>query len=255
MRLVAARDGEEMSQLSLGVVEEALAAHPAAAISLTTGHTTRGLYRALRAACRTGTLDLAGARFVSSEEYLGVGAEDALSLFGWLCGSVFGPCGIPAESVVRLRGDAADPGAECQRFDAEIEGMGGLDLVVQSIGVNGHFGFNEPGCSREAATRVVTLTASTRQSNAGYWPSGSRVPEAALAMGVRTVLQARHVLLLACGANKAHALARALEGPVDEEIPCSLLRLAPRLTVIADRAALAHAGRAGTAQGAEAPAG
>lgn len=244
-RLIVAPDYEALSRRAARVVADTVRRRPRATISLTTGRTPLGLYRTLRHWCGEGRLDLSGVRIVSSEEYVGVGvdADDPVSLFGWLRAEVLKPCGIAEESVLRLAGDAADPAAECRRFDAAIERWGGIDLVVQSIGVNGHFGFNEPGSAPDAGSRVVVLAPSTLESNARYWPDGARLPTHGLAMGVGVTLRARHVLLLAAGKRKAEALARAVDGPIDAAVPCSLLRLAPRLTVLADveaSAALEH---------------
>jgi glucosamine-6-phosphate deaminase len=240
LRLLAAHDIDDLSALALQVVTATLAARRDAVISLTTGNTTVGLYSALRDTSRAQRLELSRARFVSSEEYLGIGPDDPQSLFGWLRESIFEPCGIAESSVTRLRGEATDQAAECRRFDAAIETWGGIDLVVQTIGVNGHFGFNEPGCRADDATRVVELTPSTRASNARYWPGGVQIPAFGMAIGPRTILRARHILLLAAGTSKAWAMARSLDGPIDRAVPCSLLRLAPQLTIVADSAALAH---------------
>jgi glucosamine-6-phosphate deaminase len=109
--------------------------------------------------------------------------------------------------------------------------------VLQTIGVNGHFGFNEPGSAADTVSRAVELAPSTREANSGYWPNGTTVPTHGFTMGLRQTLQARHVLLLAAERAKAGALREALTGPVNEAIPCSLLRLARCLTVIADNAA------------------
>jgi len=236
--LSVAPDAEELGRRAAHTIAEIVRRRPDAVISLTTGRTMAGVYKRLGELCRAGSLDLGATRLISSEEYAGVGASDPISLFGWLRRDLLDPCGVPPAIVPRLAGDAPDAMAECRRFDAVIDGLGGIDLVVQSIGPNGHFGFNEPGSARDAPSRVVDLAISTQQSNARYWHDGARVPQRGLTMGVRATLQARHVLLLASGAHKAEALARAVEGPIAEDAPCSLLRLATRLTVLADAGAM-----------------
>lgn len=242
MRVIVAPDYDRMSALALEMLRDALCQRPDAVISLTTGHTPAGLYRALRQECQRGSMTLAAARVVSSEEYAGVGIDDPISLLGWLRRDVLVPCGVPLSSALYLSGGAPNLDEECRRFDAHIDQLGGIDLVVQTIGVNGHFGFNEPGTARDAPSRVATLAPSTRQSNAAYWPRHSHMPATGLTMGMGATLRARHVLLLAAGCAKAAALAQAIDGPIDEAAPCSLLRLAPRLTVIADQAAAAYLG-------------
>ncbi len=236
--LSVAPDGEELGRRAAHIIAETVRRRPDAVISLTTGRTMAGVYKRLGELCRAGSLVLGATRLISSEEYAGVGTDDPISLFGWLRRDLLDPCGVPPAAVLRLAGDAPDATTECRRFDAAINGLGGIDLVVQSIGPNGHFGFNEPGSARDAPSRVVDLAASTHHSNSRYWPDGTRVPERGLTMGVRATLQAQRVLLLASGAPKAEALARAVEGPIREDVPCSLLRLAPRLTILADAGAM-----------------
>ncbi|MGH2344797.1 MAG: glucosamine-6-phosphate deaminase, partial [Chloroflexota bacterium] len=206
-------DYAKLSRHAAHLIAATVRRQPEAVISLTTGHTMTGTYRLLVELCRSGALDMTTTRLISSEEYVGVGPDDSISLFGWLRRELFEPCGVPPASVLRLVGDARDPAEECRRFDSAIEELGGIDLVVQSIGPNGHFGFNEPRSPRDALSRMVDLDASTRRSNISYWHDGARVPGRGLTMGVRTTLQARHVLLLASGEKKAHALSRALAGP------------------------------------------
>jgi glucosamine-6-phosphate deaminase len=149
---------------------------------------------------------------------------------------------------VRLDGSAPDLAAACRRFDATLAAWGGIDLAIQTVGINGHFGFNEPGATVQAPSRVVALTGTTRESNSVYWPAGTIIPPAGLTLGVAQILAARHIVLLAYGAEKAPALARALLGPIDAGVPCSLLRLAPHLTVIADATAARDIASTGTMQ-------
>lgn len=236
-RLMVARTYADMSISGAAVVANTLLERPEAVISLTTGYTPAGLYRHLPSLCASLGVDLAGAHYISSEEYVGVSADSPISLFGWLNRDFFAPNHIPAERVLRMAGDALNPDDECRRFDLAIEQAGGIDLVLQTIGVNGHFGFNEPGSSPTACSRAVELAPATREANGRYWPAGTAVPTHGLSMGLRQTLRARHILLLASGAEKARTLYDAMVGPIGGETPCSLLRLAPRLTVIADEAA------------------
>jgi glucosamine-6-phosphate deaminase len=234
VRLSVLPDYAALSLEAAAMIAETVRRHPNAVISFTTGQTMTGAFSILADLCRSGALDLAATHLISSEEYVGVGPADTISLFGWLRRDLIEPCGISPSSVLRLAGEARNLAEECRRFDAAIDGLGGIDLVVQSIGPNGHFGFNEPDSPRDAPSRVADLDISTQLSNTLYWHDGARVPERGLTMGVRATLQARHVLLLASGEVKADALACAVEGPIREHVPCSLLRLAPRLTILSD---------------------
>jgi glucosamine-6-phosphate deaminase len=245
VRLEVVPDGQALSDRAAALLVETLAARRHPVVSLTTGRTVAGMHLAMRTLQRRGVIDLRAARLVCSEEYAGVAPADPISLFGWLWRELLAPCGVAARDVLHFRGDAPDPAADCARFDGALRAWGGIDLVVQSAGVNGHFGFNEPGSGPDAGSRLVRLAPSTREGNRVYWPAGTDLPEHGLTLGVAPILRARHVLLLARGAPKATALARALAGPIDPQVPCSLLRLAPRLTVVADETAAArlHAGR------------
>lgn len=237
MRLVIASDYEELSRRSAQILVETIRRQPDAVVSLTTGRTMVGFYRCIRDLWWSGALDLSAIRVVSSEEYAGIGADHPISLYGWLRTEVLDPCGIPDGQVLRLDGDALNLAEECRRFDRILAEWGGIDLAVQTVGVNGHFGFNEPGAHHDSCSRAVMLTPSTRTINAAYWPAGTHVPEQALTMGVAQILDARQLLLLASGRSKAVAWAHAWTGPIDEHVPCSLLRLAANVTAIIDKEA------------------
>jgi glucosamine-6-phosphate deaminase len=133
-------------------------------------------------------------------------------------------------------GSAPDPEAECERYEAAIREAGGVDLCVLGIGRNGHIGFNEPGAPFDSRTRVVRLSESTRRVNASDFEEG-KVPERAITVGMATIFEAREVLLLASGANKARAAAAALQGEISESVPASMLRRHPNATFLLDREA------------------
>jgi glucosamine-6-phosphate deaminase len=138
-------------------------------------------------------------------------------------------------------GSAPDPEAECERYEAAIREAGGVDLCVLGIGRNGHIGFNEPGAPFNSRTRVVRLAESTRRVNAADF-EGNRAPERAITVGMATVFEAREVLLLASGANKAGAVAAAVEGDISETVPASMLRRHPNTTFLLDREAASSLG-------------
>jgi glucosamine-6-phosphate deaminase len=135
-------------------------------------------------------------------------------------------------------GSAPDPEAECERYETAIREAGGADLCVLSIGRNGHIGFNEPGAPFGSRTRVVRLSESTRRVNAADF-EGNRAPEMAITVGMATIFEAREVLLLASGTNKAAAVAAAIEGEISEAVPASMLRKHPSTTFLLDHDAAA----------------
>lgn len=237
MKLIVTNDYDEMSEQAAHIVAGLIRQNPGAAIGLTTGNTPVGLYRKLAARYQAGELALHEIRVFCTEEYLGISPFDPCALFAWLHRELILPCQLPSEHVFRLRGEHTEPQLACMEFDAQIQACGGLDLVVESIGLNGHIGFNEPGSPPDAPTRILALTNDTLEYNANYWDAS--VPNYGLTIGLKTILAARCILLLVSGQAKAEPLARALSGPVTPDVPASILQGLPHLIVVADRAAAA----------------
>lgn len=228
--LLVADSVAEFAQRAVAEVTRVVATRRDATLLLATGATPLPLYARLRDGIARGELDLSGVRVVVLDEYLGA---DGPSLVAWLTDEIIRPAGIPASRVLTF--DRADaPDRACRRLDASIQAAGGLDLAVVGIGANGHVGFNEPPSPADAPTRIVTLSDATRASNVAYWGATAEVPRRAYTLGLAQILEARHVLLLATGAEKADVLAAALEGPITPALPASQLRRCRRLTVIAD---------------------
>ena len=160
-----------------------------------TGETPLGMYEELAARRARGDLDTSGVSIVQLDEYLGLAPNDRRALFGWMERTVIEPFAIHAERVARLPTDG-DVDAACAAFDRELDTRGGIDLVILGIGTNGHLGFNEPPSGAASVTRTVDLTAETIAANARYWGSEADVPRRAVTLGLRTLLDARRILLL-----------------------------------------------------------
>ena len=143
---------------------------------------------------------------------------------------------LPAAQRFIPNGIAPDLDAECLRYEDLIREAGGFDLTILGLGGNGHIGFNEPGTSFESRTHLVDVALETREANAYSFPSGI-CPLRAITVGIKTILESRDILLLVTGAGKAKALAAALNGPIHEVLPASVLQRHARVRVVADRAA------------------
>jgi glucosamine-6-phosphate deaminase len=150
-----------------------------------------------------------------------------------------------ARSSPSWKGSATDPEAECERYEAAIREAGGINQCVLGIGRNGHIGFNEPGVPFGSRTRVVRLTETTRKVNAGDFEE-RRAPERAITVSMATIFEAREVLLLASGANKAQAAAAALQGEISEAVPASMLRRRPNASFLLDQDAASTLDGTGT---------
>lgn len=135
-------------------------------------------------------------------------------------------------------GLAADPEAECQRYNQVIRDMGGIDIQVLGMGHNGHIGFNEPADHFPLETHVVELTDSTIDANARFFADRNEVPRKAMTMGIRSIMQARQILVVVNGEGKADIVKKAFFGPVTPQVPASILQLHPDVILVGDKAAL-----------------
>jgi glucosamine-6-phosphate deaminase len=229
-------DPMDVARLGGELVANRLRARPALRMILPTGHTPLGMYSVLRAHAADGSLNAGRAALFQLDEYAGLGPEDARSYGAYLRREL---AGVDLGAFHGLDGAAPDPDAECARHQALLDDAP-IDLVVLGIGRDGHVAFDEPGSPIGAGTRVVSLHPATRQDAAPDFGGLEGVPRSALTVGLRTLMQARELLLLASGDVKAAALRAMLEGPKDPACPASLIRDHPRLTVVADRAAASH---------------
>jgi len=241
MRLIVTADAEGVAGEAAQVVAALVAARPRAVLGLAAGTTPVGLYRRLVEAQRAGRLDLSSITAIGLDDYLGLPPRHPAACRTCIERTLLAPLGLPLAQWHLLGGGAADdPTQLCAEHERAIVAAGGIDLQILGIGVNGHIGFNEPGAALNGRTHRVTLAATTRAVNRKDFAASEAVPTEAVTMGIGTILEARRILLLACGATKAAALAAALEGPVTALVPASALQRHPDVTVVADLAAAAR---------------
>ena len=229
---------ESMSATAASIVAEKIRERPDAVLLLPTGTTPLGMYRRLVTLHAEGGLSFARATFFNLDEYLGLQPDHPASYRVYMKENFYDCIDADPERVHVPNGSAPDPEAECERYETAIREVGGADLCVLGIGRNGHIGFNEPGAPFGSRTRVVRLSESTRRVNAADF-EGNRAPEKAITVGMATIFEAREVLMLASGTNKARAVAAAIEGEVSEDVPASMLREHPSTTFLLDHDAAA----------------
>ncbi len=237
MRLEVFDTAEAAAAAAAARLAACLGARPSAVLGLATGATMEPVYAALRRRLREERLSLAQATSFNIDEYLGLGADDPQSYRATMNRLLFDDVDLPAARAHLPDGLAEDPEAEARRYEAAIAAAGGLDLQLLGLGRNGHVGFNEPGSPADSRTRVVALSAATREANARHFPAGAAVPSHAITLGIATLMEARALLMVVTGAAKRAPLARLLEGPPAPDCPASLLAGHPDFTVLADRAA------------------
>jgi glucosamine-6-phosphate deaminase len=228
-------DARHVGLLAAELVANRIRARTHLRLLLPTGHTPRGLYAALRDHARDGSLPSERVTVLGLDEYLGLGADDPRSFRAELDMEL---SGIPLGRREALDGAAVDPEVEAARYQAVLDAAP-IDLAVLGLGHDAHVAFNEPGAGAKDGVRRVALHPSTIAAAAEGFGGAEHVPREALTVGPRTLLAARELLLIVTGSDKAVALEQALEGPIGSDVPASLLRGHPCLTVLCDRAAAA----------------
>ena len=237
MQVLIETDNQAVSRRAADLVESLVRAKPDCVIGLAAGATPEGLYAELVRRHESG-LDFSRVTVIGLDDYLDIAPDHPAACGAILRRHLIGRVNLSPERVhlldTRPEGDLL---AYCAAHEAKIAAAGGLDLQILGIGVNGHIGFNEPGCSLAARTHPVGLRTRTRITNSALFASMDQVPKVAITMGIATISSARRILLLATGAAKADAVAKAVEGPVTAMIPASALQLHPEATVLCDAAA------------------
>ncbi len=236
-RLLARRAAEVVAS----VINERNALGQSAVLGLPTGSIAVGTYRELVRMHREEGLDFSNVIAFSLDEYYGLRPDQPQSYAHWLHSHLLNHVNIPASHIHLPRGDVPldEVEASCRDYEAKIDAVGGLDIVVLGVGAYGHIGFNEPYCAASSRTRLTVLDPATRTAAASDFFGQENVPTRAITMGVGTILDARKILLLAQGENKAQVICKILEGPIAKEIPASYLQRHEDTTVLVDAAAAA----------------
>lgn len=236
MKIIITKDYEELSakaaEILLAVVEQ----NPRAVLGLATGTTPLGLYAKMIADHRENGTDYSQIRTVNLDEYKGLPKTHGQSYAYFMRKNLFEGLGITPGQTNIEDGTAEDDKAECARYDALLEALP-RDIQLLGLGSNGHIAFNEPGTPFGSGKHVVTLAESTVKDNARLFKDISEVPRKAFTMGIKQIMQAKKILLLASGANKAEAVYKMVKGMVTEQVPASVLQLHPDCTLITDEAA------------------
>ena len=213
-----------------------LEAQPDAVLGFATGSTPLGLYAELVRLCEAGDISFKDVTTFNLDEYVGLEPTHPQSYRYFMETNLFNHIDIDlANTHVPSGLDTSDEALS--GYDSSIAIAGGIELQLLGIGINGHIGFNEPGTPLESLTHVVTLTESTREANKRFFDSIDDVPTQAATMGIKTVMNARGIMLIALGENKADAVAATVRGPVTAECPASVLQLHPNCELYVDQAA------------------
>lgn len=238
MKIIVTKDYEELSAKAAKVMLDVVKENPYAVLGLATGTTPLGLYAHMIADHEKHGTSYAHIRTVNLDEYKGLAKTHPQSYAYFMRKNLFDGLGIDPENTNIENGMAEDEEKECARYNALLEQLP-RDIQLLGLGSNGHIAFNEPGTPFGSGTHVVTLAESTVKDNARLFDDISEVPRKAFTMGIKQIMQAKKILILASGANKADAVYKMVKGEVTENVPASVLQLHPDCILIADQEAAA----------------
>ena len=243
MRIIIQESYGKMSQWAAAYIAKRINAFKPSkerpfVLGLPTGSTPIGTYKELIHLYKMGKVSFKNVVTFNMDEYVGIPENHPESYHSFMWNNFFSHIDIPRENVHILNGNAPDLEEECRNYEKQIANFGGIELFMGGIGPDGHIAFNEPGSSLTSRTRVKSLTTDTIIANSRFFDNDiNLVPKTALTVGVGTVMDAREVLILANGHNKARALAHAVEGCVTHMWTISVLQLHQKGIIVCDDAA------------------
>ena len=237
MEVVILNGSKQIARLAADAVEDLLRSKPDAVLGLATGSSPLPVYDELAARHERDGLDFSRASGFALDEYVGLPPGHPESYREVVRREFTNRVNIRPENVHGPDGAAADIPAACRAYEEAIAAAGGVDLQILGVGTDGHIAFNEPGSSFASRTRIKSLIEQTRRDNARFFSSLADVPHHVLTQGLGTIMEARHVILLATGAQQAQAVREFVEGPVAAICPASILQFHPHATVLLDEAA------------------
>ena len=238
MRIYRAKTYEDMSRKAANIISAQIIMKPNAVLGLATGSSPLGVYRQLIEWYEKGDLDFGEICTVNLDEYKGLAPDHEQSYAYFMKKNLFDQVNINPANTNIPNGLEENEALECARYNRIIASFGGIDLQLLGIGANGHIGFNEPGEAFEKETHCVKLADTTIQANARFFDSMDQVPQYAYSTGIKNIMQAKSILLIASGKAKAEAVDRMIRGPITPACPASILQLHNNVSVVADEEAL-----------------
>ena len=243
MQIYRAKDYEDMSKKAANIIASQIVLKPDCVLGLATGSTPIGAYKNLVEKYEQGDLDFSQVTTVNLDEYKGLPRENDQSYYYFMHDNLFDHVNVKPENTHLPDGTKEDSDEECARYEELIRTLGGQDLQLLGLGHNGHIGFNEPDAIFEKATHCVDLQESTIEANKRFFASADDVPKQAYTMGIGTIMQAKKILVVVSGEDKADTVAKAFFGPVTPEVPASILQFHKDVILMADEAALSKVPR------------
>ena len=219
--------------LSQQLVEQ-IKSKPASVLGLATGSTMEPIYQCLVEQLRQENTNLSQITTFNLDEYVGLGPEHPQSYHYYMYLHLFGKVPVAEARACLPRGKCVNLEEECRDYSRRIQDAGGLDIQLLGIGTNGHIGFNEPGTPFDSTTHVVELSENTRLDNGRFFDDPSQMPTHAITMGIRDIMQAKRIVLVATGRHKAQVMLDLYNSPPDENMPASILKQHPNIDIYLD---------------------
>lgn len=232
MKFINVNTYEDLSRVAADIIAAQVILKNDCVLGLATGSSPVGTYKNLIKKYTDGELDFSAVTSVNLDEYVGLDGTNDQSYRYFMNDNLFDHVNIDKTKTFVPNGCAADLAAEGAAYDAHIKSLGGIDLQLLGIGLDGHIGFNEPDSHFTAETHEVALDESTVKANSRFFASEADVPRSAITMGMASIMQAKRILLIANGTAKKEILEKAFHGPITPEVPASLLQIHPDVTVI-----------------------
>lgn len=236
MKVIITENYDEMSKKAAELIIDVVKKNPNAVLGFATGTSPIGLYQNLIKDCKENGTSYKNVSTVNLDEYVGLTADHDQSYAYFMRTNLFDHIDIDQKNTNLPCGSASDLQKECDRYNALLDEKT-QDVQVLGIGSNGHIGFNEPNTPFDSVTHIVDLTENTIKDNSRLFNSIDEVPRQALSMGIKNIMQAKSIVMVVSGKNKAQAVKGMVNGEITPELPASILQLHPFVTVICDKEA------------------
>lgn len=240
MEVIIKPDIDAASNEAARIFAAQLKRKPTSVLGLATGATPLGLYHILTTMYARSEIDFSLVTTFNLDEYVSLSASHPQSYASYMRENLFAKINVALENIHIPDGTARDIPAICTAYEETIDRAGGIDLQLLGLGSDCHIGFNEPGSSLTSRTRIKSLNEQTVKDNERYFEGAGPIPRHVITMGIGTIMEARHCLIIASGQHKARAVAAMVEGPVTADAPASMLQMHQHCTLIIDEPAAAQ---------------
>ena len=235
MKIIITKDSDAAAEKAAQAIAKQIKKKPDSVLGLATGNTPLGLYERLVCLYKDKKINFSQVKTFNLDEYIGLGKKDKTGYAYYMNTNLFNHINIKKNNISLLDGKVKNIEKEAINYENKIKKSNGIDLQILGIGHNGHIGFNEPGTNKDSRTRIVKLTNNTRKFNQTNFGSLTKTPKAAITMGIGTILEAKKIILLATGQDKAEIVKKLIKGKITNRLPASYLKEHKDMILILDK--------------------